>query len=99
MLLHETFLALVLLAPCVHSAYIGHVGRQTDCEQFGTYPVYTGPCEPTSMIRFRNYNNILANDEHRLRRRTIELLEASSRNVAVCRVPSSRYVFSSYEKF
>jgi hypothetical protein len=48
MLMRRVFLAVVLLVPYVQSAYVSHVGRQTDCEQFGTYPVYKGPCETTS---------------------------------------------------
>jgi hypothetical protein len=50
MLMHEVVSTLVLLAPCVQGTYISHVGRQADCEQFGAYPVYTGPCETTSMM-------------------------------------------------
>ncbi|KAH7080658.1 hypothetical protein FB567DRAFT_109590 [Paraphoma chrysanthemicola] len=48
-MLHRlSFLALVLLAIHAHSALISHVNRQADCEQYGKYPEYKGPCETTN---------------------------------------------------
>lgn len=43
----------LLLAPFVQSAYVGNVGRQADCEQFGTYPEYKGPCTVTSKLALK----------------------------------------------
>jgi hypothetical protein len=52
-MLRAAFFALVLLAPSVLSASVTNVGRrQAGCEQYGTYPVYKGPCETTSELAF-----------------------------------------------
>jgi hypothetical protein len=40
--------ALVVFVPCVLGAHVSQMIRQADCEQYGTYPAYTGPCETTS---------------------------------------------------
>ncbi|KAH8724411.1 hypothetical protein GQ44DRAFT_708657 [Phaeosphaeriaceae sp. PMI808] len=48
MVLPRAFCTLVLLATCTQSASVGHVSRQSDCEQFGNYPPYKGPCETTN---------------------------------------------------
>jgi hypothetical protein len=50
MLIRRAFSVTVFLGPYVQGAYVSHVGRQADCEQFGTYPVYKGPCETTSKM-------------------------------------------------
>jgi hypothetical protein len=49
--MHRAFSGFVLLALHVQGMYVTHVGRQADCDQFGTYPVYKGPCETTSKLQ------------------------------------------------
>jgi hypothetical protein len=55
MLMRQALSALVLLTPYVQGVYVSHVGRQADCEQFGTYPVYKGPCETTGNMQNLKY--------------------------------------------
>jgi hypothetical protein len=50
-LMRRAFFAIVLLAPYVQGVHVSHVDRQADCEQFGTYPVYKGPCEIISKMQ------------------------------------------------
>jgi hypothetical protein len=61
MLMHRALSAFVLLAPYVQGVYFSHVERQADCEQFGTYPVYKGPCETTSKMQSLECGAIITN--------------------------------------
>jgi hypothetical protein len=45
MFLRNVFSVLLVLAPFGEGA---NIGRQTGCDEFGTYPEYKGPCETTS---------------------------------------------------
>ncbi|OAL44912.1 hypothetical protein IQ07DRAFT_591760 [Pyrenochaeta sp. DS3sAY3a] len=48
MLLRGLLIGAAGLAPLVQGAYVSNVGRQADCEQYGHYPPYLGPCEATN---------------------------------------------------
>jgi len=47
MLLRAIF-NVVVFGACVVGLHIGNEIRQTDCDELGNYPPYTGPCEVES---------------------------------------------------
>jgi hypothetical protein len=47
MLLHTIF-GLAMFGTCIVGMHVSNQVRQTDCDELGNYPPYTGPCEPES---------------------------------------------------